>query len=145
MLTWTVIEWVKHGKPTALGAISGAVAGLVCITPAAGFVSPISAISIGLIAGAVCYFMVCEVKRFLGYDDTLDVFGIHGIGGIFGAILTGILATNSINPVFKDEAGNILPVGLIDGNASQIFNQLIGIGIAIALSVIGSYLIFEIR
>ena len=102
MLTWTIIEWLKHGKPTAIGAISGAVSGLVCITPAAGFVSPMSAILIGFIAGAVCYFMVCEVKKLLGYDDTLDVFGIHGIGGIFGAILTGVLATSAVNPIFKD-------------------------------------------
>ncbi len=144
MLTWTVIEWYKHGKPTTLGAISGAVSVLVCITPAAGFVSPMSAILIGLIAGVVCYFMVCEVKKLLGYDDTLDVFGIHGIGGIFGAILTGVFATSSINPIFKDTAGNALPVGLIEGNPMQIVNQLIGVGIAIGLSVVGSIVILKI-
>lgn len=144
MLTWTVIEWVRHGKPSTIGAISGAVSGLVCITPAAGFVSPMSAILIGLVAGAACYFMVCEVKKFLGYDDTLDVFGIHGIGGIFGAVLTGVFASSAINPIFKDTAGNALPVGLIEGNTTQIFNQLIGIGIAVALSVIGSIVILKI-
>ena len=143
MLTWTMIEWYKHGKPTAIGAISGAVSGLVCITPAAGFVSPMSAIFIGLVAGAVCYFMVCEVKKFFGYDDTLDVFGIHGIGGIFGAILTGVFATSTINPIFTDEAGNILPVGLIEGNAIQIVNQLVGIGIAVAMAVVGTFLILK--
>lgn len=144
MLMWTAIEWFKHGKPTTLGAISGAVAGLVCITPAAGFVSPMSAILIGAVAGTVCYIMVCEVKKLLGYDDTLDVFGIHGIGGIFGAILTGVFATSSINPIFKDSAGNALPVGLMEGNPMQVVNQLVGIGIAIAFSVIGSIVILKV-
>ena len=143
MLTWTLIEWLRHGKPTMIGAISGAVAGLVCITPAAGFVSPISAILIGIIAGAACYTMVCEVKKRFGYDDTLDVFGIHGIGGIFGAIMTGVLATSAINPIFKDASGNILPVGLIDGNAMQIVNQLAGIGISVALAIGGTLVILK--
>ncbi len=143
MLTWTVIEWIRHGKPTTLGAISGAVAGLVCITPAAGFVSPLSAILIGLVAGAACYTMVCEVKKRFGYDDTLDVFGIHGIGGIFGAVMTGILATSAINPIFKDADGNILPVGLIEGNAMQVVNQLVGIGIAVALAIVGTLVILK--
>ena len=143
MLTWTLIEWLRHGKPTMIGAISGAVAGLVCITPAAGFVSPISAILIGMIAGAACYTMVCEVKKRFGYDDTLDVFGIHGIGGIFGAIMTGVLATSAINPIFKDASGNILPVGLMDGNAMQIVNQLAGIGISIALAIGGTLVILK--
>ncbi|HEY8559863.1 MAG TPA: ammonium transporter [Pyrinomonadaceae bacterium] len=143
MLTWTIIEWLKHGKPTTLGAISGAVAGLVCITPAAGFVSPISAILIGLVAGAACYTMVCEVKKRFGYDDTLDVFGIHGIGGIFGAVLTGVFATSAINPIFKDASGNALPVGLIEGNAMQVVNQLAGIGIAVVMAIVGSILILK--
>ncbi len=143
MLTWTLIEWLRHGKPTMIGAISGAVAGLVCITPAAGFVSPISAVLIGVVAGAVCYTMVCEVKKRFGYDDTLDVFGIHGIGGIFGAIMTGVLATRAINPIFKDGGENTLPVGLIDGNAMQIVNQLVGIGISIALAVVGTLVILK--
>ena len=143
MLTWTVLDWLRNGKPTMIGAISGAVAGLVCITPAAGFVSPISAILIGMIAGGVCYVMVCEVKKRLGYDDTLDVFGIHGIGGIFGAVLTGVLATKAINPIFKDGDGNPLPVGLLDGNAMQIVNQLAGIGISVALAIVGTLVILK--
>jgi Amt family ammonium transporter len=143
MLTWTIIEWLRHGKPTTLGAISGAVAGLVCITPAAGFVSPIAAILIGLVAGAACYTMVCEAKKRFGYDDTLDVFGIHGIGGIFGAVLTGVFATSAINPIFKDASGAALPVGLIEGNAMQVVNQLAGIGIAVAMAVVGSLLILK--
>ncbi len=144
MLTWTIIEWLKHGKPTVIGAISGAVAGLVCITPAAGFVTPMAAIFFGVVAGAVCYVMVSEVKKFLGYDDTLDVFGIHGIGGIFGALMTGIFAISAINPIFKDADGKVLPVGLIEGNAAQIVNQLVGIGIGIALSVIGTFVILKV-
>jgi len=144
MLSWTIIEWLRHGKPTMIGAISGAVAGLVCITPAAGFVSPVSAILIGVVAGAACYTMVCEVKKRFGYDDTLDVFGIHGIGGMFGAVLTGVLATTLINPIFKDANGNALPVGWVDGNAMQVVNQLIGIGITIALAGIGTLVILKI-
>jgi Amt family ammonium transporter len=139
MLSWTLIDWLKHGKPTAIGAISGAVAGLVCITPAAGFVTPMSALIIGFIAGAVCYLMVVEVKKIFGYDDTLDVFGIHGVGGAVGAIATGVFATASVNPIFKDAA-----VGLADGNASQILNQLAGILIAAALAALGTLVILKL-
>lgn len=144
MLSWTVIEWLKHGKPTMLGAISGAVAGLVCITPAAGFVGPIAAIGIGFVAGAACFTMVSEVKKRLGYDDTLDVFGIHGVGGIFGAILTGVFANSAINPIFKDASGTATAVGLIEGNAMQLVNQLIGIGISVALAIVGTLVILKV-
>ena len=92
-LGWTMAEWIHNGKPTALGAISGAVAGLVAITPASGFVQPFSALAIGLIAGIFCSFMVFEVKSRLGYDDSLDAFGVHGAGGTLGALLTGLFAT----------------------------------------------------
>lgn len=101
-----------------------------------------SAIFFGIVAGAVCYFMVCEIKKLLGYDDTPDVFGIHGVGGIFGAVMTGIFATSAVNPIFKDEAGNILPVGLIEGNAMQIVNQLVGIGVGLA--VVGTFVILKV-
>lgn len=144
MLAWTIIEWLRNGKPTVIGAISGAVAGLVGVTPAAGFISPMSAILIGLLVGSGCYLMVCEVKKRFGYDDTLDVFGIHGFGGALGAIMTGVLATSLINPIFKDAEGSALPVGLIDGNAFQIVNQLVGIGIAVALAAVGSYIILKV-
>jgi Amt family ammonium transporter len=144
MLTWMLIDWLKSGKPTAIGAISGAVAGLVGITPAAGFVSPLSAIPIGLAAGAGCYFMVVEVKHLFGYDDTLDVFGIHGFGGAIGAILTGVLASSVINPVFKDASGATLPVGLFEGNAFQVVNQLIGGGVAVAFGVFGTWISLKI-
>lgn len=144
MLSWTVIEWLRHGKPTMLGAISGAVAGLVCVTPAAGFVTPLSAIFFGLVAGAACYAMCSEVKKRFGYDDTLDVFGIHGIGGILGAIMTGVFATGAVNPVFKDAAGAALPVGLVEGNSMQIVNQIIGAGISIALAIVGTIAILKL-
>lgn len=144
MLAWTLIDWLKNGKPTAIGAISGAVAGLVAVTPAAGFVTPMSAIIIGLFAGAACYVMVVEVKKFFGYDDTLDVFGIHGIGGTIGAIATGIFATSLINPIFKDASGSALPVGLIEGNSAQIVNQLIGILVAVALGAVGTFAILKV-
>ncbi len=144
MLVWTALEWIKHGKPTVLGAISGAVAGLVGITPAAGFVSPMSALLIGLLAGALCFLMVTEVKKRLGYDDTLDVFGIHGAAGILGAILTGILATSEVNPIFKDADGKILPVGMIDGNSYQIVNQLVAIVVTTAIAAAFTYIILKI-
>ena len=143
-LGWMAAEWLRTGKPTVLGAISGAVCGLVGITPASGFVTPMAALVIGLIAGVGCFLMVTEVKKRFGYDDSLDVFGVHGTGGTIGAVLTGVFATRAINPIFKDAAGNPLPVGLVDGNAAQVLNQLIGVGITVALAVIGSYVLLKI-
>jgi Amt family ammonium transporter len=138
-LGWLAVEWLRLGKPTVLGGISGAVAGLVAITPAAGFVTPMAALIIGVAAGAICYFMVSSVKRRFGYDDSLDVFGIHGAGGILGAILTGAFASRAVNPVFKDA-----PVGLLDGNSGQLLNQAIGVLVAISIAVIGSFIILQI-
>jgi len=138
-LGWTVAEWLHNGKPTALGAISGAVAGLVAITPASGYVQPFAALLIGLVAGAFCSFMVFEVKSRLGYDDALDAFGVHGAGGTLGAILTGIFATCSINAAFgKDAAGNAIPTGAMDGHWGQVWNQLAGVGIAYGISIVGT-------
>jgi Amt family ammonium transporter len=134
---WSAAEWIRQGKPSALGAISGAVAGLVAITPAAGFVTPMSALWIGLIAGVFCYFMVVKVKAAFGYDDALDAFGVHGAGGTLGAILTGIFANSVINPIFG--AGK--PTGLLEGNGHQLLNQLVGVGIAWALSIVGTLII----
>lgn len=144
MLAWIVIDWTKSGKPTAIGAISGAVAGLVVITPAAGFVTPMSALLIGLMGGSACYFMVARVKHIFGYDDTLDVFGIHGVGGAVGALMTGVLATSVINPIFKDAAGNATAVGAIDGNYIQITYQLAGIGIAVVLASVGTFVVLKV-
>jgi Amt family ammonium transporter len=135
---WAGVEWIRNSKPSALGAISGAVAGLVAITPAAGFVQPMHAIVIGLVAGVFCYFMVAKGKQIFGYDDALDAFGVHGAGGTIGALLTGVFATSTINPIFKDSAGNVLPSGLLEGNGHQLLNQLGGIAIAWAISIVGT-------
>ena len=105
-LGWTIAEWIHNGKPTALGAISGAVAGLVAITPASGFVQPFPALLIGLVAGIFCSFMVFKVKSRFGYDDSLDAFGVHGAGGTLGALLTGLFATKAINAAFGTECGH---------------------------------------
>lgn len=144
MLAWILIDWFRNGKPTAIGAISGAVSGLVGITPAAGFVTPMAAIAIGLFAGAGCYLMVVEVKKLFGYDDTLDVFGIHGFGGTIGAVATGLFATSVINPIFKDASGAPLPVGLLEGNAEQLLNQLAGVAIAVILGAGGTFVILKL-
>ncbi len=138
---WSAAEWIRNGKPSALGAISGAVAGLVAITPAAGFVSPMSALVIGFVAGVFCYMMVAKVKGIFGYDDSLDAFGVHGAGGTLGALLTGVFASKVINPIFKDAQGNALPSGLIDGNGHQLPNQLVGVLIAWGLAIVGTVVI----
>jgi Amt family ammonium transporter len=136
-LGWTIFEWLHNGQPTALGAISGAVAGLVAITPASGFVQPMSALAIGLLAGIFCSFMVFQVKSKFGYDDSLDAFGVHGSGGTLGAILTGIFATSAINPIF----GKGTPTGGVDGHWSQVGNQLAAVGISWTISVVGTLIL----
>jgi ammonium transporter, Amt family len=141
---WGGAEWLRNGKPSALGAISGAVAGLVAITPAAGFVSPMSALVIGLIAGVFCYLMVVRVKAIFGYDDSLDAFGVHGAGGTIGALLTGVFASRAINPIFKDARGNVLPSGLLEGHAEQVLNQFVGVVIAWVLAALGTVVILKV-
>jgi len=143
-LGWTAAEWVRTGRPTVLGAISGAVAGLVGITPASGFVTPMSALAIGFLTGLVCFVAVTEVKRLFGYDDSLDVFGVHGTGGTVGALLTGVFATGVVNPIFKDAAGAALPVGLVDGNGAQVVNQLAAVGVTVAVALAGSLFILKL-
>ncbi len=143
-LSWAGAEWLRNGRPSALGAISGAVAGLVAVTPASGFVGPMSAMVIGLVAGGFCYLMVASVKARFGYDDSLDAFGVHGAGGTLGAMLTGIFASRDINPIFKDAQGHAIAVGLLDGNAGQIVNQLIGVVIAWLLAALGTFLLLKI-
>jgi Amt family ammonium transporter len=141
---WSVAEWIRNGKPSALGAISGCVAGLVAITPAAGFVTPMAALAIGAIAGVFCYFMVVKVKGWFGYDDSLDAFGVHGAGGTLGALLTGVFASSAINPIFKDAKGNTLPSGVLEGNPHQLLNQAIGVAIAWVLSIVGTLIILKL-
>ncbi len=133
-LTWMFVEWSYRGKPTVVGICSGAVAGLVAITPASGFVGPGGAIAIGFAAGILCYLGVTGLKSALGYDDALDAFGVHAVGGATGAILTGVFA-------IQEYGGTS---GLIEGNGAQVVNQLVGVGIVIAYDVVVSLIILKI-
>jgi ammonium transporter, Amt family len=139
-LSWSAAEWIKNGRASALGAISGAVAGLVAITPAAGFVAPMPALAIGFIAGIVCYWMVTKVKSIFGYDDALDAFGVHGAGGTIGALLTGVFAQQIVNPIFG--AGKA--VGGLDGHWGQMGNQLVGVLIAWSFALVGTIVLLKI-
>jgi Amt family ammonium transporter len=139
VLGWLLMEWVRNGKPSVLGGISGAVAGLVAITPASGFVTPMAALLIGFLAGIACYFMVSVVKQKLGYDDTLDAFGVHGIGGTLGAILTGVFATRLVN-----DGLNGKPLGLVDGNPFQVLNQCFAVLISWGMAAVGTLVILKI-
>jgi Amt family ammonium transporter len=136
-LAWMFAEWLARGKPSVLGVVSGAVAGLVAITPAAGFVDPMGALIIGIVAGIVCFVASTTVKNALGYDDSLDVWGVHGVGGIVGAVLTGVFAKAAI-------AGKDAPLGLIDGNAGQVLTQIYGVLITIVFTAIVSLIILKI-
>ena len=136
-LGWLAAEWVRNGKPSALGGISGAVAGLVGITPAAGFVTPMGSLWIGLITGVFCFYMVVKVKNIFGYDDSLDAFGVHGSGGTLGAVLTGLFANSGINAVFG--AGKA--TGFFEGNHRQLLNQVIGVALAWVISIVGTLII----
>ena len=136
VLGWVLIEWKRGGKPTTLGAVSGGIAGLVSITPAAGYVTILPSLVIGFIGGGICYCSVAILKRKLGYDDSLDAFGVHGVGGIWGAIATGIFATTAIN---SDGAN-----GLFYGETNLFFAEIISIGVAIIFAVIGSAVLYKI-
>lgn len=143
-LGWAAAEWLRSGKPSVLGIISGAVAGLVAITPASGFVGPMSAVLIGLCAGVICYLMVALVRPRFGYDDSLDAFGVHGAGGTLGALLTGVFAMAVINPVFHDAQGNALPLGALDGNGRQVLNQLVAVLISWSLAILGTLVVLKV-
>ena len=132
-LAWMFTEWLLKGKPSALGIISGAVAGLVAITPASGFVDASGALWIGLAAGVICFFGATSIKHLFGYDDSLDAFGVHGIGGAVGAILTGVFASSSINSLTKG--------GLLEGHPEQILTQLYGVGVTAAYCAVGTLVI----
>jgi Amt family ammonium transporter len=134
-LTWAAIEWLHRGKPTVLGAISGAVAGLVAITPASGYVSIASSLLVGMGAALACYWGVNALKPKFGYDDALDVFGVHGIGGTWGAIATGLFASKAINPAGAD--------GLLHGNPTQLLNQIIGVLSCWILAAAGTFIILK--
>ena len=143
-LGWILAEWLRSGKPSVLGGISGCVAGLVAITPASGFVKPFPALLIGFAAGIVCYFMVVAVKQKFGYDDSLDAFGVHGAGGTLGALLTGVFATSAVNSALKDASGRPAALGWVDGNGFQILNQLAGCAIAWVLAIVGTLVILKV-
>ncbi len=135
-VSWVLVEWYRNGKPTILGAASGCIAGLVAITPAAGFVKPMPALAIGIIGGIVCYFAVAVLKEKLGYDDSLDAFGVHGIGGTWGSIATGLWATTEVNPAGAD--------GLFYGETHLLFAQVVSVIVAYALAIVGTYILFKI-
>ena len=135
-LSWAVLEWMFNGKPTIFGTVTGAVAGLVAITPAAGFVSVIPAIVIGLLVSVFCYIAVAYVKPKLGYDDSLDAFGVHGIGGIWGALATGLFASKAVNPLGSD--------GLFFGNPHQLYVQCLAVGVTIVYSAVGTFIIYKL-
>ncbi len=138
VLAWTFAEWMTKGKPSVLGAISGAVAGLVAITPAAGFVLPGSALVIGLVSGAVCFWAATALKHMLGYDDSLDAFGVHGVGGIIGALLTGLLAFGPLSADAKN------PDGIVIAGMGQFMNQVIAVGATMIYAAIGTYILLKI-
>ena len=133
-LSWMFAEWISRGKPSVLGIVSGAVAGLVAITPASGYVDPFAALIIGLVAGLVCYWGAVVLKPKLGYDDSLDVFGVHGLGGITGALLTGVFAAEAIGGT----------PGLLEGNAGQVLIPLEGIGATIVYCAIVTFVLLKI-
>ena len=135
-LAWMFAEWIVKGKPSVLGIISGAVAGLVAITPASGFVDPRGALIIGIAAGVVCYWATTGLKHAMGYDDSLDAFGVHGIGGAVGAILTGVLAVSWVGGEGKS--------GLIDGNPHQVLVQLYGVACVVIYDVIVSFILLKL-
>ncbi|HEX8911490.1 MAG TPA: ammonium transporter [Humisphaera sp.] len=143
-LGWLAFEWIKTGKPTVLGAISGAVAGLVVITPAAGFVTPMAALIMGAIGGVVCFLGATVLKNKLGYDDSLDAFGVHGLGGTLGALLTGVFANSLANSALKPADGSANFEGLLAGNAPQFLNQLWATLITWAIAIVGSIVILKV-
>jgi Amt family ammonium transporter len=135
-LSWVIAEWIDHGKPTTLGIVSGAVAGLVAITPAAGFVTPVASVIMGILVGPICYWAVSRLKEKLGYDDSLDAFGIHGVGGTFGALATGVFATTLVNSAGAD--------GLLYGNPHQLLTQLFAVVATWIFAGVGTFILLKV-
>jgi Amt family ammonium transporter len=134
-LTWAILEWIRNGKPTVFGVVTGAVAGLATITPASGFVNPMAALLIGIFTSILCFIAIAEIKSKLGYDDSLDVFGVHGVGGIFGSLAVGLFASTAVN------AGGAN--GLFFGNPRQFLIQLLGVAVAIVYTFIVTLVIYK--
>jgi Amt family ammonium transporter len=132
--TWMLVEWILRGKPTVVGICTGAVAGLVAITPASGFVGPVGSLCIGVAAGIICYWGCTGLKHMFGYDDALDAFGVHAVGGAAGAILTGVFAVEAYGGT----------AGLLEGNAMQVVNQCIGVGCVFVYDFVVSIIILKI-
>ncbi len=135
-LSWAFLEWIRNGKPTVFGIVTGSIAGLATITPASGYVSPISAIIIGISASIICFIAVAVTKPRFGYDDSLDAFGVHGVGGILGTLLTGVLASKVINPAGAN--------GLLYGNPKQLLIQLLAVAVAVAYTFIVTFVIYKL-
>ncbi|MCX5713377.1 MAG: ammonia channel protein, partial [Candidatus Omnitrophica bacterium] len=135
-LSWALLEWIRNGKPTVFGIVTGSIAGLATVTPASGFVSPISAIIIGIAASIVCFIAVAVTKPRFRYDDSLDAFGVHGVGGILGTLLTGVLASKIINPSGAN--------GLFYGNPKQLLIQLVGVVAAVSYTFIATFVIYKL-
>src|SRR5690606_12735647 len=134
-VAWAVVEWITRGKPSVLGTASGAVAGLVCITPAAGFVQPMPSLAMGALAGVVCYLACSKLKSALGYDDALDAFGVHGVGGALGAVLTGIFATTDVNTtgangLFYDRTGGM----------QLLIGQVVAVAVTIVFAAVATFI-----
>jgi Amt family ammonium transporter len=138
-LAWAAMEWILRGKPSVLGTASGVVAGLVCITPAAGFVQPMPAIVMGLAAGVVCYLACSKLKAKLGYDDSLDAFGVHGVGGTLGALLTGVFATRACWDI---DGANTL--GLIEGGTRVFVGQLVAVAVTWIFAVVATIVLLKV-
>ena len=141
-LAWPAMEWITRGKPTVLGAASGAVAGLVCITPASGYVQPLPALAMGLAAGAVCFLACTKLKGMFGYDDSLDAFGVHGIGGTLGAVLTGVFATRAVADPMNVSKGQ--PLGIVDGSNTLLLEQIGAAVVTWVVAAVGTFIILKV-
>jgi len=141
-LSWAGMEWITRGKPSVLGAASGLVAGLVCITPASGYVQPMPAILMGIAVGIVCFLACTKLKNAFGYDDSLDAFGVHGIGGTLGAILTGVFATVDVCDTALVSDGK--PVGLVDGRSELLVGQLVAVAVTWVLAIVATFVILKV-
>jgi len=135
-LSWAFLEWIRNGKPTVFGIVTGSIAGLATVTPASGFVTPISAMIIGISASVICFIAVAVTKPKFGYDDSLDAFGVHGVGGILGTLLVGVLASKAINPAGAD--------GLLYGNPKQLLIQLLAVAVAVGYTFIVTFIIYKL-
>jgi len=144
LLGWCAYDWLMHGRPTTLGAASGVVAGLVCITPAAGFVNPMPALAMGFAAGVVCALACSKLKGAMGYDDSLDAFGVHGVGGTLGAILTGVFATRAAWNIDFIPGGGGHKLGLIEGESRVFIGQLVAVATTWVFSIVATFIILKV-